>query len=918
MGVRIRYEFTSENEGVEWKCDIHDSDYAASINTAKGNGFQITYNGNGDAPLANVKGSSCRLELLWTDADTFMTGFINDLKAANEHEFALVIYKNNNLYWVGNITGDSLSWGNENTSRSVQIDAIDGLGRLRDMNYDNIIPGIAEDWTDTKQVFEVLLDLLSLNNLDQFWGGSDAYIQFEPHWVLNTSYTDWLDRLSIPRHVFVKTDEVDANVKEPKSAYECLEILLTHLNMRIMHSDGAYWIQQVMGMSTGTAATRYTYYKGNTPVSSSPYKWWQATATSVARNSEVGVDNDILAGGRFSYLPGLQRAELDVPDTFFAFTNIQNTYSKRDLNPTNCPFTESTSLGFIKGGAGKRMQIRINLVGQFKQTGAFKLSAVQNRYYIQLRVKIIAGSYRLYDNGKTDLSDLEWTTTNTSHSVYINQSPARNLYNNSAHIVIETPDIPWTLEDLTMEIEYDIIDPNTGASYNPSPVPYIASIKNVAVTYVDDYGIITRSKLAINNPAITDYENNTMYKHPNYLLDDVGIVTNQNAFQLNTTTTTFADVSGVDSGHLTDELISETILQDAMSLQMYPIQLYEGAITGIYEPYLTWEYDLNYYVFNGGSFDAKFDEWNCQWWQSSPELGTIGNPARDDGKGFEYDGDERYKPYTRIPTPWDHYGDVKDVMYLEKIGGSGGNYNSSLSSLTIQSATESLLKSGDVVCVFNPDTLEKLGQFTLTSNINSGNTSMAFSSSTLTENIPPDAIVMLKGSEGTATPMLRTNEIQIGGQSITSLHQVSWASIGTDNKTVTPTALDTVTYVPFTGTAYNDLKDFSFDSSDGKLTYTGSVIKWFEFLIEVEYNITATSPDGTVILEFGISGGSTVWYNLTNPPRERDQPHTVTMINRPTALANGDSFRFYFKNSNVNKDIFFSHIKIFVKSFDNY
>ena len=97
MGVRIRYEFTSDFEGVEWRCDIHDSDYAAGINTANGNGFNITYNGNGSAPLANVFGSSCELTLLWGDNDTFYTGFINDLKAATEHEFALVIYKDSNL-----------------------------------------------------------------------------------------------------------------------------------------------------------------------------------------------------------------------------------------------------------------------------------------------------------------------------------------------------------------------------------------------------------------------------------------------------------------------------------------------------------------------------------------------------------------------------------------------------------------------------------------------------------------------------------------------------------------------------------------------------------------------------------------------------------------------------------------------------
>lgn len=877
MGVRIRYEFTSENEGIQWKCDIHDSDYAASINTAQGNGFNITYNGNGDAPLANIKGSSCRLELLWTDADTFMTGFINDLKAANEHEFALVIYKDNNLYWVGNITGDSLSWGNENTSRSVQIDAIDGLGRLRDMNYDNIIPGIAEDWTDTKQVFEVLLDLLSLNNLDQFWGGSDAYIQFEPHWVLNTSYTDWIDRLSIPRHVFVKTDEVDANVKEPKSAYECLEILLTHLNMRIMHSDGAYWLQQVMGMSTGTAATRYTYYKGNTPVSSSPYKWWQASATSVARNSEVGVDNDVLAGGRFSYLPGLQRAEIDVPDTLFVYSNIQQTYNTKIINPTSAPMTESTDLGVIKGGTstGKKLLFFFAIRARRK---AGILTAITNKYFLRVTLKVIAGSNRLSDSG-TKGKNLTWTTTSTD-TVVIERYTNGYGDDSEGMIYIETPEIPWTAETTSMEVIYDVIDKNTGASYTMSPVTLDFSIEDVVVSYKSGDEVLKRSKLAINNPDITDYENNTLYTHPDYLFDDIGIVTNQNSFQLNTTTTTFANVTAVDSGHLTDELISETILQDAMSLQMYPIQVYEGGITGSYEPYLTWEYDSNVYVFNGGSFDAKFDEWNCQWWQSSPELGTVGNPVRDDGKGWEYDGGDWVKPYRKTPTPWDHYGDVKDVMYLEKIGGSGGDYNSTYSSLTIQSATESLLKSGDVVCVFNPDTLEKLGEFTLSADIDSSDTSMSFTSSTLTENIPPDAIVMLKGSEGTATPMLRTNEIQIDGEAITTFKKSRgwiWKS-GATTYTPVSSGFQQVELGTLTNSS---LTNFTYASHT--LTYNGATTAWFNISFKA---YVSRSVSG--LLAVSIYKGSAI---ARSEWRETVGTTPVTAIGHvQLQFANGDTF----------------------------
>jgi hypothetical protein len=918
MGVRIRYEFTSDFDGVQWQCDIHDSDYAAAINTASGNGFQITYNGNGDAPLANIKGSSCRLNLIWREDDTFYTGFINDLKGANEHEFALVIYKDSSLYWAGNITGDSLSWGNENTSRELTIDAIDGLGRLRDMNYDGILPGVAEEMTDTKQVFEVLLDLLSINDLDQFWGATDPYIEFEPHWALNTSYTDWLDRLSVPRLLFLDREEEEERVNdEPKSAYECLEIILSHLNMRIIHSDGRYWLQQVMGMSGANAATRYTYYKGNTPVSSSPWKWWQSSATTVARNAAVGTDVEVLSGGRFSYFQGLQRAEMNVPDIHFAYTNAQNTYTLRQLNPTNCPFTETSELGVIKGGTGKRIQIRIDLSGEYYLAGTFRsLRAVRNRFYIQLRVKVIAGSYRLYDNGRTDGTDLEWTTTDTSHSVYINRSTAGNVYNDAMNVVIETPDIPWSLEQVTVEITYDIIDRNTGASYNLSPAPYEANIRNVAFTFVSNGKILTLSKLAINNPTITDYENNTLYKHPDYLLDDVGLVTNQNSFQLNTTGTTFVDITAVDSGHSTDEIISETILQDAMSLQIYPIQVYEGAITGAYEPYKTFQYGSNYYVFNGGTFDAKNDEWNCQWWQSSPDLGTVGNPDRNDGKGFEYDGDDRFKPYTRQPTPWDHYGDVKDVFYGEKIGGSGGTYGDALTTLTINSATESLFKNGDELLILNPDTLELLEEVTLTSDVDASDTSISFSSVTLGNNIPPDAVILRKGSDGFCSPSIRTDEIQINGNTYTDIPTTEYYYGADTGSGTLPITASSTFYVVNTGsfnTTYSS-SNISYNNSTHLFTNNTGSTKRFVVQGQLEIDSITLPAEASydIRMAFGVNGSART-DTITRAVVSSDPDLTIS-THGIIEVSSGTTFGLYLANYTNTDNIEWTRVKITIQS----
>jgi hypothetical protein len=913
MGVRIRYEFTSDFDGVQWQCDIHDSDYAAAINTASGNGFQITYNGNGDAPLANIKGSSCRLNLIWREDDAFYTGFINDLKGANEHEFALVIYKDSSLYWVGNITGDSLSWGNENTGRELTIDAIDGLGRLRDMNYDGILPGVSEEMTDTKQVFEVLLDLLSINELDQFWGASDPYIEFEPHWALNTSYTDWLDRLSVPRLLFLDRKDEESRISdEPKSAYECLEIILTHLNMRLIHSDGRYWMQQVMGMSGANAATRYTYYKGNTPVSSSPWKWWQSSATTVARNAAVGTDVEVLSGGKFSYFQGLQKVEIKVPDVYFAYRDIQNTYATKKLEPAYCPMNEVTNIGIIKGGTGTGNRLRI--MYSIRINRFHPLVNVSNRYYLRVRTKVVAGSYRLWDNGVNNATNLSWTTTDTSHSVYIDRD--LNGGHDDQFILFETPEIPFSATDVDLDVTYDIIDRNTGTSYSMTPVLLKGEIEAFDITYFSGDDVIRRSKIVTPNPTITDYENNTTYNHPDYLLDDFGLVTNQNSFQLNTTGTTYVDVTAVDSGHSTDRVISETIAQDAMSLQIYPIQVYEGAITGSYEPYKTFEYDSNYYVFNGGTFDAKNDEWNCQWWQSSPELGTVGNPDRDEGRGWTYDGDDRVRPFQQGPTQWDHYGDVKDVFYGETIGGSGGTYGDALTTLTINSATESLFKNGDELLILNPDTLELLEEVTLTSDVDATDTSISFSSVTLANNIPPDAVILRKGSDGFCSPSIRTDEIQINGNTYTDIPTTEYyygADTGSD---VLPITASSTFYVVNTGSFNTTYSSSNISYNNTTHLFTNNTGSTKRFVVQGQLEIDSITLPGEssydIRMAFGVNGSART-DTITRVVVSSDPDLTIS-THGIIEVSSGTTFGLYLANYTNTDNIEWTRVKITIQS----
>ena len=109
-------------------------------------------------------------------------------------------------------------------------------------------------------------------------------------------------------------------------------------------------------------------------------------------------------------------------------------------------------------------------------------------------------------------------------------------------------------------------------------------------------------------------------------------------------------------------------------------------------------------------------------------------------------------------------------------------------------------EDGDVVQIYNPETLEMLQEVTLTSDVDATDTSISFSSVTLGNNIPPDSKIMLKGSEGFATPMLRTDEIQIGGNTYTDIAPTTEYYYGADTGSdVLPITASSTFYVVNTG-----------------------------------------------------------------------------------------------------------------------
>jgi len=103
--------------------------------------------------------------------DRFLDGYIE----ANDDELRVVIYKYVSsayvLEWAGNLVADLIEWQDASSPRQYTFKAIDGIQRLKDVEYDGDLASLS-----LKKVIDIIKEVLALNELDQFWGATEDYI----------------------------------------------------------------------------------------------------------------------------------------------------------------------------------------------------------------------------------------------------------------------------------------------------------------------------------------------------------------------------------------------------------------------------------------------------------------------------------------------------------------------------------------------------------------------------------------------------------------------------------------------------------------------------------------------------------------------------------------------------------------------
>ena len=749
MGVQIKGEFYSDNGG-NWEVYIYNSGYASTVTDVVVNDLNITWESQGDDILEPLKAS--RASFTFVNDSSAVDSLLSGLKNGKEDQFHMVIEKESNLYWAGVVLADQVSWEDKGKPRLLTIQAIDGIGRLADIEFDFADnPASPAQSSMIKYIFEAL----EYNGLSQYWGASDAYfresIQFFENQMPTTGGGGSFDTNQSPlintrcdRALFL-TDDVDGerNVNRqyrtitiPKyRPYTCAEVISEILQLfsaRIILVDGSYQIQQARNFTSGTNKVR-GINKSLAIVTTGGPNNRQTEGTQVKR----------LGDGRWTYKPPLQLVRLDsVPKASIAIAGADII----QLSDFVSPQIQETSLGTLKGGSGSDKSMRFIITLQ--KSGPFPPPLTSS---LTIEMNVQCGSYRLKSAAATP-DVITWTTTATDRVVRT-LTGAELQTSDPIILEIETPEIPFSIETgCELDIEYTAngwIDPVFGAPQG------VYEIQPTQVILLTDGGIIQESQYQVVNPAQTDV------KQFSYVIDYGKPILNDISQELSSKNTLevfdgtdWEFASTWNAGYSSDVSLIETLCLETMSFQRYPIDILQctlkvpnNMVTGSnkeVKPHLAYYYDSKSYLFNGGTMNCNRDELNGEWVEISQDKSSISAVA-EDGDGYIYRGDDK------IGLPRKKaYGDGKfnrDAMFTlinKTLAKTDTDYDVSggaITSISIDSLDRDIYED-DVIEIVHPVTLRSMDSFTLSANATSGATLLSVVSQTPAEDLPAGCLVM--------------------------------------------------------------------------------------------------------------------------------------------------------------------------------
>ena len=343
---RYSSTFYSHNN-IKWEIDIYDSDLGSPGSgdfSVDDQGFNLSYNGDQDDTLCPIVGSELRFSgIIGEDANFYV--MILQMMADHEERFSVKVLREDKLYWCGWSYTDLFVEEDTVGKYPIDLSATDGLAHLKNIDYDNA----GTLYTGDDRIIDHLIKILTKTGLTEYWGANDTFMCTCVNWYEDSMHApgetfDPLYLTKINHEAFQSVDQY--GVTKPMKSYDVLQTILRQFNSRIVLSNGVWYVLPIAGYGEATFPYIYKWKKDGTYITG--LASYDATETSFTR----------VAGGRFSYLPGLLKAK-----TTYSF---KQGLTSGSLLPIPYVYGEIESLGTIQGGGDEKLEFSGDLIVDFK------------------------------------------------------------------------------------------------------------------------------------------------------------------------------------------------------------------------------------------------------------------------------------------------------------------------------------------------------------------------------------------------------------------------------------------------------------------------------------------------------------------------------------------------------------------------
>ncbi len=511
--------------------------------------LETTWEGENDIILEALKPSSTLLTYANPRDSAFFDRFFELFLVVNDDELKVQIFKDNTgfeLEWVGNLVHDLMEYDNISKPRPYTFKVIDGIDMLKDIPYAEALTGASE-----QPLIAHIITLLGYINTSQFWGGSDAYIresiEYESNEVPGLAIDDSsLEYTFLDDRHFIERKQQDTN--EPLDVYTALIAILELMSCRLFLAQGVWWIQQIRNYDNPTSVV-YREFTTSIGAASSQSQYNHKLTVGGSDRAE---DLVIMARGKFRYLPGLLNSKIIANKANEIYTDTDNALIT--INSSQTLVSVSYDLGHVYGGVGSNANIRVEYVVE-------EFFNVSVGFLLECRLEIFVNNRYIKGGGAIDPF---WG----DDAVQVNRFWFKEVHQsgsgNKTHIIFETPEIPFSLDGVTLKLSWQY----TGN--NPATQTYFG-VRNPKIFFPNDEN---PEEITVGNP------NSNFTKEMDLgelIIDDLNRFTSVAILMVDDEFTTasprnLVEAETWDADFTTDDSLAVTRATEAMSLQLRPVE----------------------------------------------------------------------------------------------------------------------------------------------------------------------------------------------------------------------------------------------------------------------------------------------------------------------------------------------------------